>query len=92
LPRGDIEWDLDAAREFREYLKARSNPQAVRECVEQYILAMADLPEPVTEHALKVFGTILPCKDGDVQLYLKPAFYRLSDGTVFVLGVEPQEF
>ena len=93
MPRGDIIWDVDASADFAEYLEGRTDKDGILECVEQHILAIADLGEPeIHTHALRVYGGPLPCRDGDVQLYLRPAFYTLPDGTVVVLGIKPLEF
>ena len=93
MAHGDIVWDEDARKDFAEYLETRNDQESVLDCVEQHILGMADLPDPEHhEHPLKVYGGILPCKDGDVQLYLRPAFYTLPDGTKVILGVKPLQF
>jgi hypothetical protein len=90
MPPRKLLWTRGAVQQLREYLTRRKDKAAVRTCIEQHMLAVANAVESTAQKWDGPFEKLwrygdFKCRDGAVVLYIHAEF-DVTEDTVTVLG------
>lgn len=90
MPPRKLVWTKGALKQFVEFLGRRNDKGAVRKCVEQHLLTVADNVEGVarkwTGPSEGVWLYRFQCKDGQTVLYIQAELEATDDSILGVLG------
>ena len=88
MPPSRLVWSKKAADEYIEFLKRRTDVQAVRRCVSQHLLAVSDDLGLARkwEGPGNFYIYRFECRDGQTVLYMQTELEPLDDDRLSVLA------